>query len=146
MFLFTETWALSRWESILQLTPKAGATYEERRHEILLKLCGRQTSTVRFIEWLVNQYTDIRTGSKILEDNANYRFTVQIKGLIADKPGLKKAIETYKPAHLGYGFLYVITDRDLHDEPIGDLSRSRAMNSSRASVRGSATSSPTETR
>ena len=86
MFLFTETWALSRWESILQLTPKAGATYEERRHEILLKLCGRQTSTVRFIEWLVNQYTDIRTGSKILEDNANYRFTVQIKGLIADKP------------------------------------------------------------
>ena len=121
MFLFTETWALSRWESILQLTPKAGATYEERRHEILLKLCGRQTSTVRFMEWLVNQYTDIRTGSKILEDNANYRFTVQIEGLIADKPGLKKAIETYKPAHLGYGFLYVITDRDLHDEPIGDL-------------------------
>ena len=116
MYIWTADWSLARWENILQLTPRIGATVEERRHAILLKLCGRQTSTLSFMGWLIDRYTDA-SGSYIEEHNNDYSFTINILGSITDKAGLKEAIETYKPAHLGYGFLYHVTDKDLHDEP-----------------------------
>lgn len=121
MFIDTADWALARWETVLQLTPRATDTIEERRNRILLKLYGRQTSTVDFMRRLAKRYCTDDTVVSIDEHNSEYAFDVRLEGELLDKPGLKEAIETYKPAHLGYGFLYVITDRDLHDEPIGDL-------------------------
>lgn len=109
MYIWTADWGLARWENILQLTPRTGSTVEERRHAILLKLCGRQTSTVHFMEWLIDRFTDIG-GTVIEEHNDQYSFVVDIQGNITDKRGLIGAVETYKPAHLGYLFRYRIID------------------------------------
>lgn len=101
MFIDTADWALARWETVLQLTPRATDTIEERRNRILLKLYGRQTSTVDFMRRLAKRYCTDDTVVSIDEHNSEYAFDVRLEGELLDKPGLKEAIETYKPAHLG---------------------------------------------
>lgn len=100
-FIDTATWGLGDWERILGLKPDAGDTYEQRRNRVLLKLNGRQTSTVDFMRRLAKRYCTDDTVVSIDEHNSEYAFGVRLEGELLDKPGLKEAIETYKPAHLG---------------------------------------------
>ena len=100
-FIDTATWGLGDWERILDLKPDADDTYEQRRNRVLLKLNGRQTSTVDFMRRLAKRYCTDDTVVSIDEHNSEYAFDVRLEGELLDKPGLKEAIETYKPAHLG---------------------------------------------
>lgn len=119
-FIDTATWGLGDWERILDLKPDAGDSYEQRRNRVLLKLNGRQTSTLDFMGHLISRYID-GDGGHIEEHNEKNTFSIILEGNIEDKKGLDEALDTYKPAHLGYDYRFYITDRDLHDEPIGDL-------------------------
>lgn len=100
-FVPTATWGIRDWERIVDVVPDAGDTYEQRRNRVLLKLNGRQTSTVDFMRRLAKRYCTDDTVVSIDEHNSEYAFDVRLEGELLDKPGLKEAIETYKPAHLG---------------------------------------------
>ena len=114
-FVKTATWSLDEYEKILDIVPDAGDTYERRRNRILVKLSGRQTSTVDFMSRLISRYID-GAGGHIEEHNKKNTFSVVIEGLIEDKKGMDEAIETFKPAHLRYDYLFHIID--LSDDPI----------------------------
>lgn len=105
-YVQTATWGLGDWERILDLKPDAGDSYEQRRNRILLKLQGRQTSTVAFITDLIKRYCTDKSKVKVVEDNAHYAFHAEITdGTIAYANDLLEALNTYKPAHLGFDIL-----------------------------------------
>lgn len=115
MFIETETWALGRWESIIGITAHPTDTYAERRNRIMLYLKGRQTSTVEFLTSLAKRYIDGGETS-IIEDNPEYMFELKTSGSVTDSKGLLEALDTYKPAHLGYKiiikFLFDLSEED----------------------------------
>lgn len=114
-FVPTATWGIRDWERIVDVTPDAGDTYEQRRNRVLLKLNGRQVSTLDFMGQLASRYID-GDGGHIEEHNEKNTFSIVLEGNIKDKKGLDEALETYKPAHLGYDYLFHVTD--LSDDPI----------------------------
>ena len=117
-FVPTATWGIRDWERIVDVTPNGGDTYEQRRNRVLLKLNGRQTSTLDFMGHLISRYIDGNGGS-IEEHNEKNTFSILLDGTIKDKKGLDEALDTYKPAHLGYDYQFQVTD--LSDNPLGGL-------------------------
>lgn len=113
-FIDTATWGLTDWERILDLKPDAGDNYEQRRNRILLKLQGWQVSTLDFMARLCARYT-VDKAAEIEEHNEENRFRVYLHGGASDLPGLREALETYKPAHLAYNICYTLY-RDLFDD------------------------------
>lgn len=101
-FIETATWGLADWERILNLKPDAGDSYEQRRNRILLKLQGRQVSTLDFMAAVASRYIDNKR-AKIEEHNNLYYFDVSTDGTITDEKGFIDAINLYKPAHLSFG-------------------------------------------
>ena len=105
-FIDTATWGLGDWERILALKPAPSDSYEQRRNRILLKLLGRQTSTLAFITDLIKRYCTDKSKVKVVEDNAHYAFHAEITdGTVAYANDLLEALNTYKPAHLGFDIL-----------------------------------------
>lgn len=105
-YVETATWGLSDWERILDLKPDAGDNYEQRRNRILLKLQGRQTSTVAFITNLIKRYCTEKSKVTVIEDNEHYMFRTEIaNGTVSYADNLLDALNTYKPAHLGFDIL-----------------------------------------
>ena len=105
-YVETATWGLSDWERILGLKPDAGDSYEQRRNRILLKLQGRQTSTVAFITNLIKRYCTEKSKVTVIEDNDHYMFHAEITdGTVSYADNLLDALNTYKPAHLGFDIL-----------------------------------------
>lgn len=104
LYVQTATWGLRDWESLLDLKPDAGDTYETRRNRILLKLQSHQTSTQEFMSRLASRY--VTNGkAEIKEHNEEYAFDVDIdrkQDTTVDTDGLYEAIETYRPAHLAW--------------------------------------------
>lgn len=123
LFVKTATWGLMRWEKILGLYPAVNDTYEQRRNRILLKLQKCRTSTVKFMEELVRRYVSDDSEIKIIEYNEDYAFkVVQTNGYVIYMPDLREAIETYKPAHLGYWFEHIINNlNDDVDVPVTQI-------------------------
>lgn len=101
-YIETATWGLTDWERILDLKPDAGDNYEQRRNRILLKLQGRQVSTLDFMAAVASRYIDNKR-AKIEEHNNLYYFDVSTDGTITDEKGFIDAINLYKPAHLSFG-------------------------------------------
>lgn len=101
-FVETATWGLADWERIVGVVPNPTDTYDQRRNRVLLYLMGTQTSTKVFMATLANRYID-GGGTSIIECNEQYMFELVTTGEITDFDGLCEAIETYKPAHLGFG-------------------------------------------
>lgn len=122
-YIETATWGLSDWERILGLKPDAGDNYEQRRNRILLKLQGRQVSTLDFMARLCARYT-VDKAAEIEEHNEENRFRVYLHGGTSDLPGLREALETYKPAHLGYDICYTLYGDLFDDEYVSDGSDS----------------------
>ena len=122
-FIETATWGLADWERILDLKPDAGDNYEQRRNRILLKLQGRQVSTLDFMARLCARYT-VDKAAEIEEHNEENRFRVYLHGGVSDLPGLREALETYKPAHLGYDICYTLYGDLFDDEYVSDGSDS----------------------
>lgn len=102
LFIETATWGLSDWERIIGVTSGPSESYDERRNHVLLYLQSHQTSTVEFLEYLAKRYCTDDTDVSIQEHNEEYAFDVTLVGELLDRNGLREAIETYKPAHLGY--------------------------------------------
>lgn len=122
-FIETATWGLGDWERILDLKPDAGDNYEQRRNRILLKLQGRQVSTLDFMARLCARYT-VDKAAEIEEHNEENRFRVYLHGGTSDLPGLRYALETYKPAHLAYNICHTLYGDLFDDEYVSDGSDS----------------------
>ncbi len=122
-FIDTATWGLTDWERILGLKPDAGDSYEQRRNRILLKLQGRQVSTLDFMARLCARYT-VDKAAEIEEHNEENRFRVYLHGGVSDLPGLREALETYKPAHLAYNICHTLYGDLFDDEYVSDGSDS----------------------
>lgn len=102
-YIETATWGLTDWERILDLRPDAGDNYEQRRNRILLKLQGKQTSTLDFMRALVLRYCKEGTQASIIENDMPYTFKVDVsQGSVLYAKDLLEALDTYKPAHLSY--------------------------------------------
>lgn len=124
-FIETATWGLADWERILDLKPDAGDNYEQRRNRILLKLQGRQTSTVDFIANLIRRYCTEKSRVTVIEDNEHSTFHAEIAdGSVVYASGLLEALNTYKPAHLGFDillhYLFSLSDNDRISYGIAD--------------------------
>lgn len=101
-FVETATWGLSDWERVLDLSVKENASLEDRRIQILLKLQGLNTVSETFMNNLINMFCEDKSGY-IIQHNPEYWFEVVLNGnQKLDLDSLSDAIETYKPAHLGY--------------------------------------------
>lgn len=122
-YVETATWGLGDWERILDLKPDAGDSYEQRRNRILLKLQGRQVSTLDFMARLCARYT-VDKAAEIEEHNEENRFRVYLHGGTSDLPGLRYALETYKPAHLAYNICHTLYGDLFDDEYVSDGSDS----------------------
>ncbi len=118
-YVETATWGLSDWERILALKPAPSDSYEQRRNRILLKLQGRQVSTLDFMARLCARYT-VDKAAEIEEHNEENRFRVYLHGGASDLPGLREALETYKPAHLAYNICYTLYGDLFDDEDVTD--------------------------
>lgn len=118
-FIDTATWGLTDWERILALKPAPSDSYEQRRNRILLKLQGWQVSTLDFMARLCARYT-VDKAAEIEEHNEENRFRVYLHGGASDLPGLREALETYKPAHLAYNICYTLYGDLFDDEDVTD--------------------------
>lgn len=104
LFVETATWGLSDWERVLDLSVKENASLEDRRIQILLKLQGANTVSETFMNNLINMFCEDKSGY-IIQHNPEYWFEVVLNGnQKLDLDSLSDAIETYKPAHLGYTY------------------------------------------
>lgn len=104
LFVETATWGLSDWERVLDLSVKENAGIEDRRIQILLKLQGANTVSETFMNNLINMFCEDKSGY-IIQHNPEYWFEVVLNGnQKLDLDSLSDAIETYKPAHLGYTY------------------------------------------
>lgn len=102
LFVETATWGLSDWERVLDLSVKENASIKDRRIQILLKLQGLNTVSETFMNNLINMFCEDKSGY-IIQHNPEYWFEVVLNGnQKLDLDSLSDAIETYKPAHLGY--------------------------------------------
>lgn len=102
LFVETATWGLSDWERVLGISVKENAGIEDRRIQILLKLQGANTVSETFMNNLINIFCENKSGY-IIQHNPEYWFEVVLNGnQKLDLDSLSDAIETYKPAHLGY--------------------------------------------
>ena len=115
LFVTTETsYGLSLWESVLELSPPADATVDERRRNVMLRLQSKSVSTLAFMTALAKRC--IAGGdTSIEEQNEKYIFQIITSGSIVDSKGLMDALDLYKPAHRGYKILvkYLV---DMSDE------------------------------
>ena len=124
-FIETATWGLADWERILDLKPDADDNYEQRRNRILLKLQGKQTSTVAFIANLIKRYCTDESRVTVIEDNEHSTFHAEIAdGSVIYASGLLDALNTYKPAHLAFDillhYLFSLSDNDRISYGIAD--------------------------
>ena len=105
-FVFSATWGLDKWESLLGLTPENEDTPTQRRLKIYTKLQGKQISTVAFLEKLCKKFMSDDSTVKIIEHNEKYMFQlIQSSGSILYFKEMLEAINMYKPAHLTFRIL-----------------------------------------
>lgn len=108
-YVETATWGLALWENMLNIRTITNKPIEERRSNIIAKLRGVGTVNVALIKNLAESY--VYGTVNVLEDNANYTFTVKfvdVLGIPTNLDDVKAAIEEIKPAHLNveYEFTY----------------------------------------
>ena len=113
LFVETATWGLSDWERLLDLSVKENADIEDRRIQILLKLQGANTVSETFMNNLINMFCQDKSGY-IIQHNSEYWFELCISGDDEIKwKELLEAVNTYKPAHLGFAVVIRIISRIL---------------------------------
>lgn len=99
-YVDTATWGLDLWEKELNIQDTSG-DYAERRNRIKLYLAKPVSVTPKFLCTLTNRYLNDKSAT-IIEHIQDYCFDVCFNnGSLFDWAGLQKAIEIYKPAHLG---------------------------------------------
>lgn len=113
LFVETATWGLSDWERVLGISVKENAGIEDRRIQILLKLQGANTVSETFMNNLINIFCENKSGY-IIQYNPEYRFELCVSGDDEIKwKELLDAVNTYKPAHLGFAIVIRIISQIL---------------------------------
>lgn len=113
LFVETATWGLSDWERVLGISVKENAGIEDRRIQILLKLQGANTVSETFMNNLINIFCENKSGY-IIQYNPEYWFELCVSGDDEIKwKELLDAVNTYKPAHLGFAIVIRIISQIL---------------------------------
>jgi Uncharacterized protein conserved in bacteria (DUF2313). len=115
-FIDTATWGLSNWEEEFGIITNLSLSYEQRREILKAKKRGQGTTTKAMLKNAAQAFSGGEVN--ILEDNANYSFTVQfigIKGIPHNIQAFINMLEDIKPAHLGYTFKYTYSNWDYLD-------------------------------
>ena len=107
-FVTTATWGLSYWEKVLAITTLASDNYESRRQRILMRLQYNKTSTAAFMQELAAKYYASTATVKIVQDPANYAFSIVANAIPYEPTELYNAIQTYKPAHLAASIIHLL--------------------------------------
>jgi uncharacterized protein YmfQ (DUF2313 family) len=115
-YIDAATYTLERWERELGIPVNHSKPIEFRRSVIKSKLRGSGTVTVKMIKNVAESYGNGEV--EIIEDNANYAFTIKFVGIRGIPPNLndlKTAIEEIKPAHIRHKFSYTYLIWDEQD-------------------------------
>lgn len=116
MLINTATTSLSRWEKVLGLDNANNYNTDYRRTRILSKLKGQGTFTINFLKNIASSFEN--SDVEVLEDNANYTFSIKFigtKGVPPNLDDLKVIIEELKPAHLGVNYIFTWLTWSEHD-------------------------------
>ena len=105
-FISTATWGIEDWERIVDVRPNPGDDIVQRRNRVLLKWQSNLTSTKEFMRTIASRYVTEDSTIQVIEDNPHYSFRItDDAGKILYFDDLWDAVETYKPAHLGWRFV-----------------------------------------
>ena len=110
------TVGLSEWERLCGLTPKAGASLEDRRAAVMARLRANGTANAALIESMARVMTGY--GAKVTEKFSEYiislRFFGEPSGFIwLNVEQLRQTVELLKPAHLEF-IIEPVTWADIH--------------------------------
>lgn len=104
IYIFKATWGLTLWEKMLDLEiGDFENNFDERREVILSKLQNEGITNIKKIKNLAKIFTNGEI--EIIEDYANYSFLIKFTSIVGKAPNIEnfeKALQIYKPAHLGY--------------------------------------------
>mgnify|MGYP001363316124 CR=1 FL=1 len=105
------TWAIQYFEMQYDITPKIGATIEERRADILAKINSRAPMNPAKMEQMISSATS--RPAKVNERTAKRTFEIVIDTSSNDVPPLDiekiiNLIDRVKPAHLLYRFIIAV--------------------------------------
>lgn len=123
-FVNTATSLLSRYEKIYGIKVDVSKSNEFRRERIRAKIRGIGTVTKQMIKDVARSYSNGEV--EVIEDNANYRFTIKFVGTLgipANMADLTLTIQEIKPAHLNFNFEYIYrTNQQLSNYTHAELS------------------------
>lgn len=111
-FIKSATWGLERWEDLVGIKTDTTKSLESRRDAVIAKLQNPESVTETFLTNLINRYIADKAGY-IISYPSEYRIEVLYHGgQVLDYENLRKSINTYIPAHIGYK-LVTITNGSL---------------------------------
>lgn len=110
------TWALSRYERDLHITPEAGKPVEQRRSVIISKMRGNGKVSGSLIKSVAQAYDGGKVDVAVTP--GEYKIIITFIDTLGTPPNLgdlKKALDDIKPAHLTlvYGFRFLLV-KDIH--------------------------------
>ena len=113
-FVTTATLGLDDWEDFLGITTDTNKTADARRQAIIQKINGNNVVTLEFLTRLVNMY--VADGQAFIIDHPeNYSIDILYHGgQVLDYKGLRTAVTTYIPAHLGFKLITYTTGTLIH--------------------------------
>jgi len=95
------TYALSKWEEFVGISARSDSL-QNRRSRVIAKLNNTDSSTKEFLEALANNFVSDES-TVIIPKNESYTMELKFtKDMCEDINSLQKAIDEFKPAHIGY--------------------------------------------
>lgn len=122
LFIDTATWGLSTVERDLGISAGEGATYQQRRDNIVARYRTKATLNLDSLQRICDSYNNGQITASFVNGSIQIAFSSEI-GMPSDLVSFKNAIETASPAHLAV--VYVIlrnTYADLSRFTHGQLS------------------------
>lgn len=111
-FIESASWGLEQWEDLVNIKTNTTKSLESRRDAVIAKLRKPASVTETFLTNLINRYITDKAGY-IISYPSEYRIEILYHGgQILDYNSLRKSINTYIPAHIGYK-LVTITNGEL---------------------------------
>lgn len=108
-FIESASWGLEQWEDLVNIKTNTTKSLESRRDAVIAKLRKPESVTETFLTNLINRYIADKAGYIISYPN-EYRIEVLYHGgQIFDYDNLRKSINTYIPAHIGYKLVTITT-------------------------------------
>lgn len=106
---WTATWGLSLWEKALGIKNAEGLELHLRRRQIVAKVQGRGTTTVKVVEQMGE--TLLGVPCKVTEIYGEYRFELEPESggkLPQGSAQLRERLEEILPAHLGWQLVVTV--------------------------------------